>query len=127
MSFFFPLATLLRGAICAALLPHCCTVNVAALKGRVAEETPALAATFLARYEEVARAVTGSETATVEEGVGWLQALVADCGVPGLGHFGLKEEDFAEVIAKSKESSSMKGNPVALSDEELATMLKMAL
>ena len=57
----------------------------------------------------------------------WMQSLVKDCGVPGLGHFGLKEEDFAEVISKSKESSSMKGNPVPLSDEELATMLRMAL
>ena len=56
-----------------------------------------------------------------------MQALVRDCGVPGLGSFGLKEDDFAEVIAKSKESSSMKGNPVALTDEELATMLRMAL
>ena len=116
-----------HGAICAALLPHCCTVNVAALKGRVAAEDPALAAKYLARYEEVARAVTGKEDATVEEGVEWMQALVKDCGVPGLGTFGLKEEDFAEVIAKSKESSSMKGNPVALSDEELANMLRMAL
>jgi hypothetical protein len=44
-----------------------------------------------------ARAVTGSETATVEEGVEWMHALVKDCGVPGLGQFGLKEQDFAEV------------------------------
>ena len=86
-----------------------------------------MSAKYLRRYEEVARAVTGSETATTEDGVAWLQELVKDCGVPGLGHFGLKEEDFAEVIAKSKESSSMKGNPVALTDEELADMLRMAL
>ena len=116
-----------HGAICAALLPHCCTVNVAALEGRVKAEDPEMAAKYLARYEDVARAVTGSEKATVEEGVAWMQALVKDLGVPGLGHFGLKEEDFEEVIAKSKESSSMKGNPVALTDEELATMLRMAL
>ena len=32
-----------------------------------------------------------------------------------------------EVVAKSKESSSMKGNPVPLSDEELKTMLRKAL
>ena len=46
---------------------------------------------------------------------------------PGLGAFGRTEEDFADVIAKSKESSSMKGNPVALTDEELAGMLRAAL
>ena len=116
-----------HGAICAALLPHCCTVNVAALEGRVAAENPEVAEKYLARYRTVARAVTGREDATVADGVEWMQALVRDCGVPGLGSFGLKEDDFAEVIAKSKESSSMKGNPVALTDEELAAMLRMAL
>ena len=33
-----------HGAICAALLPHCCTVNVAALKGWFGEKDPELAA-----------------------------------------------------------------------------------
>jgi len=116
-----------HGAICAALLPHCCTVNVAALKGRVAAQDPAQSAKYLERYRQVAVAVTGSEDATVEQGVEWMMALVKECGVPGLGHFGLKEEDFAGVIAKSKESSSMKGNPVALTDEELTIMLALAL
>ena len=46
---------------------------------------------------------------------------------PGLGAFGLTEGDFDDVVAKSKESSSMKGNPVALSDEELKDMLRRAL
>jgi len=116
-----------HGAICAALLPHCCVTNVEALKGRVAKEDPEMAAKYLKRYEDVARVVTGKPDATVEEGVAWMVKLVKDCGVPGLGSFGLKEEDFADVIAKSKESSSMKGNPVALTDEELAGMLRAAL
>lgn len=116
-----------HGAICAALLPHCCTVNVAALKGWFGEKEPELAERYLARYETVARTVTGDPNATVEDGVAWIVNLVKDCGVPGLGEFGLKEDDFDEVVAKSKESSSMKGNPVPLSDEELKTMLRMAL
>ena len=44
-----------------------------------------------------------------------------------MGTFGLKESDFDDVVRKSKESSSMKGNPVALSDEELKAMLRAAL
>ena len=71
--------------------------------------------------------MTGDANATVEDGVAWIVKLVKDCGVPGLGEFGLKEGDFDEVVAKSKESSSMKGNPVPLSDEELKTMLRKAL
>ena len=56
-----------------------------------------------------------------------MTALVARVGVPGVGTFGLKESDFDDVVRKSKESSSMKGNPVALSDEELKAMLRAAL
>ena len=116
-----------HGAICAALLPHCCTVNVSALKGWFGKKDPAAAKVYLDRYQTVARTVTGDPHATVEDGVEWIVRLVKDCGVPGLGEFGLKESDFDEVVAKSKESSSMKGNPVPLSDDELKTMLRMAL
>jgi len=116
-----------HGAICAALLPHCCVVNVGALSGRVAETDPAGAKKYLDRYLTVAKAVTANEDATIAEGVEWLSQLVKDCGVPGLASFGLKESDFDEVVKKSKESSSMKGNPVALTDDELKDMLRRAL
>ena len=53
--------------------------------------------------------------------------MVKACGVPGLGALGLTEGDFDDVVAKSKESSSMKGNPVPLSDEELKDMFRRAL
>ena len=105
-----------HGAICAALLPHCCAINVAALRGRVAETDPAASSAYLRRYEDVARVVTCRDDATADDGVAWMTALVARVGVPGLGTFGLKESDFDDVVRKSKESSSMKGNPVALSD-----------
>lgn len=116
-----------HGAICAALLPHCVVVNVLALENRVMVSDPTTAKKFLKRYEDVARAVTGDESASVGDGVQWMKNLVKDCGVLGLGAMGLKESDFDEVIAKSKESSSMKGNPVALTDDELRDMLKAAL
>lgn len=116
-----------HGAICAALLPHCCAINVEALEGRVTAEDPALAEKYLERYAQIARTVTDDPGATVAEGVAALAALVKACGVPGLGAFGLTEGDFDDVVAKSKESSSMKGNPVALSDEELKDMLRRAL
>ena len=116
-----------HGAICAALLPHCCAVNVEALSGRVMSHDPSTAEKYLRRYLTVARTVTGDEDATVAEGVSALAELVNACGVPGLRAFGLEEEDFDEVVAKSKESSSMKGNPVALTDEELKDMLRRAL
>jgi alcohol dehydrogenase class IV len=116
-----------HGAICAALLPHSWTVNLAALEGRVAAENPELAARAKARYLEVARAMTGDADATIQDGVDFLVDLVKHCDVPGLGSFGLKESDFDSVIEKSKQSSSMKGNCVPLLDEELREMLRFAM
>jgi alcohol dehydrogenase class IV len=116
-----------HGAICAALLPHSVTVNIEVLEGRVAKEDPALAERVTRRYLEVARAVTGNPDATIADGVNFLSDLVKHCDVPGLGSFGLKESDFASVVEKSKQSSSMKGNCVPLTDEELTEMLRRAL
>ena len=116
-----------HGAICAALLPHCCVTNGGVLEGRVMASDPEAAKKYLARYETVAKAVTGDENASVQDGVEWTKSLVKSCGVPGLGSMGLKESDFDSVVQKSKESSSMKGNPVALTDEELKEMLRAAL
>jgi len=44
----------------------------------------------------------------------------------GSGEFGLKEQDFPAVIAKAQKSSSMKGNPVALTQGELMAILKQS-
>jgi alcohol dehydrogenase class IV len=48
-------------------------------------------------------------------------------GIPGLGSYGLRSEDFPELIAKAKNASSMRANPVALSDAELTEILETAL
>ena len=46
-----------HGAICAALLPHSWTINIAALEGRVSRDDPESAKrSVLARYASVARA-----------------------------------------------------------------------
>ena len=65
--------------------------------------------------------------ASVEDGVQWIQALCDTLAVPGLGEFGVTEADFAEIVAKSQVSSSMKGNPLPLTDEELVDILEKAL
>ena len=73
------------------------------------------------------RAARRTSTGSARDGVEHIVELVKHCDVPGLGSFGLKESDFPSVIEKSKQSSSMKGNPVALTDEELGDMLRLAL
>jgi alcohol dehydrogenase class IV len=110
-----------HGAVCAALLPHVMAANVAALRER-APEHPSLR-----RYEEVARLLTGDARASAADGVAWVSALVAELGVPGLARYGLDETAFATLIPAAQRSSSMKGNPVALSDGELRAILARAL
>ena len=108
-----------HGVICARLLGHVMEANVQALQKRGGSEA-------LARYDETGRLLTGRAEATAGDGVAWVQGLCAALEVPSLADFGLEEQDFASVVAKAQKSSSMKGNPVALTDEELTHILDKA-
>ncbi|MHC4658435.1 MAG: iron-containing alcohol dehydrogenase [Planctomycetota bacterium] len=107
-----------HGVICARLLPYVMEANVQALQKRAAG-SPALA-----RYDQIAQTLTGKVTARAVDGVAWVQDLCAALKVPPLAEFGLKEQDFPTAVAKSQKSSSMKGNPVTLTDDELMEILK---
>jgi alcohol dehydrogenase class IV len=106
-----------HGVICARLLPHVMEANVQVLQKR-APDSPAFA-----RYDEVARILTGMDTARAIDGVRWIQGLCSALKVPSLADFGLKEEDFTAVVAKAQKSSSMKGNPIVLTSDELTDIL----
>jgi alcohol dehydrogenase class IV len=43
--------------------------------------------------------------------------------VPPLSDFGLTEDGFPTVVEKARKASSMKGNPILLTDEELTGIL----
>ena len=78
------------------------------------------------RYATVAGLLTGRAGATVEDGVEWLRETVAALDVPPLGAVGLQAAQYAEVAEKSAKSSSMQGNPVALTGDELEAVLQAA-
>jgi alcohol dehydrogenase class IV len=109
-----------HGAVCAALLAPVVEANVRALRER------APASPGLRRYAEVARLLTGRDGATVEDAVAWLRGTVAALDVPPLGAVGLRRAQYAEVATKAARSSSMQGNPVRLTEEELVTVLHAA-
>jgi alcohol dehydrogenase class IV len=109
-----------HGAICARLLPIVMEANLRALDSR-APESPALA-----RYDEVARILTGRADATRLDGVAWVRELCAALGVRPLADFGLTDADFPELAAQAQQASSMKGNPIPLRDEELTEILRQA-
>jgi alcohol dehydrogenase class IV len=109
-----------HGAVCATLLAPVAEANVAALARRD-PGSPALE-----RYTDVARLLTGRADATVDDGVAWLRALVAAVDVPPLGAVGLEPDRYREVAGKAARSSSMQGNPVVLTEDELVAVLEAA-
>ncbi len=110
-----------HGVVCAALLPHVMTANVTALEAR----DPANPA--LARYDEIARWLLNDESATAADGAAWVSALCASMRIQGLSLYGFGPKDFDTVIEKAQRSSSMKGNPIQLTPDELATILERAM
>jgi alcohol dehydrogenase class IV len=106
-----------HGAICAALLPHVMEVNLRALRQREPHSDS------LRRYEEVGRLLAGQAAASADDGVAWVRQLVGDFGIPPLGRFGLTESDMAEVTEKGSKASSMKANPIVLTQEEQREIL----
>jgi alcohol dehydrogenase class IV len=110
-----------HGAACARLLPSVVDVNVRALRAR-APESPALT-----RYDEVARTLTGKAGARAEDGAVWLRALVHDLEIPKLAAYGVKTADIGRVTEKARKASSMRGNPIELTDDELEEVLSSAV
>jgi alcohol dehydrogenase class IV len=110
-----------HGAICARLLPLVMAANVRALQQRLAE-SPALR-----RYDEIARLLTGKDGASADDGVAWVQELCEALQVPSLGSYGMTEADLPSVVEKSAAASSMRGNPLELTSEELTEILERAL
>lgn len=109
-----------HGVICARLLPFVMEANVQALQQR----DPASSA--LAKYNEVARLLTDNDSAKAADAVTWVQQLCLALKVPSLARFGLKQQDFETIATKAKKSSSMKGNPVELTDDELLNIIRQA-
>lgn len=110
-----------HGDICASLLPFVTAANIKALRDR-APKAPALTA-----YAEAARLLTGSPGATPEDGAHWLTATCRALHAPSLGTLGLTPADIPLVVEKAAKASSMRGNPITLSSDELAGILTAAI
>ena len=110
-----------HGVICGKLLPYVMQTNVQALQNRVPDSPT------IVRFDEVARILTGRSTTGASDAVAWIQELCAALGLPGLRRYGLSENDFPAVAAKAKNASSMKGNPIELTDEDRINILRQAI
>jgi len=109
-----------HGLICARLLPYVMQANIQALQSRAADSQG------LVRYGEIAQLLTGKTSARAVDAVKWVDELCSAFQLPSLSQFKLKEQDLPAIVARSQKSSSMKGNPITLTDEELMDILKKA-
>jgi alcohol dehydrogenase class IV len=109
-----------HGAACAALLGPVIEANVRALRSGPGH--PALD-----RYAEVARLLTAQPAATIDEGLAWIRETVTLLAIPGLAAFGVRAQHAEDIAAKAARSSSMQGNPVPLSHDDLRAILLSAL
>jgi alcohol dehydrogenase class IV len=58
--------------------------------------------------------------------IDWVLDLCELFTIPKLRSIGITEKDFETVIEKASHASSMKGNPIKLTREELLTILEYA-
>lgn len=109
-----------HGAVCACLLPAVMEINIETLKKQNKNSQ-------LSKYTETARILTGNQSATAEDGMIWIKKTVKKLQIPSLSDFQLSPEIFPELIEKAKNSSSMKGNPVVLDNQQLNEILIKSL
>jgi alcohol dehydrogenase class IV len=114
-----------HGTACAALLAPVMEANVGALR-----EQGVAGSAVLSRYGRIGEVLTARRYATVDEaidaGLAFVRELVAVLGIPGLGQYGLGGSDFGGVVEAARRASSMKYNPVVLTEEVLLGCLSRA-
>ena len=109
-----------HGAVCAALLPHVMEINLQALFKRDPQNTS------IAAYTEIGSILTGNNKASAYDGVKWIKGLCAELNISTLSEMGITTKDFPELATKAAQASSMKGNPITLTHEELMEILRLA-
>ncbi len=118
---FFPIP---HGVACGATVAAATEINIRALEQRE-PDSPALE-----KYARVGRLFRG-KTHVDDVGarvflVHVLKEWTARLKMPGLGAYGVREADLAEIVANSR-GSSMKTNPVVLTDGEVREILLRSL
>jgi len=113
-----------HGVACGTLLHAATEANIRALETRM-PDSPALP-----KYAEIGRRLAMQKGLNDPEARRFLLATLANwqeaLALPRLGTYGVTEQNIARIVAGSR-GSSMKTNPIVLSDEELAAILRARL
>ena len=105
-----------HGAVCAALLPAVMRANIAAMAQRDPQSP------VLSRYREL-----NGLLAAGGDAVAWTTEIVSALRIPKLAAVGVQPDDVPLLVEKAKVASSMRGNPIVLTDEELTTIVRESL
>ena len=85
----------------------------------------------LRRYAEVGRLLTGRHDLSggdaADVGIEVAANLARDLEIPGLGVLGVEEDGIDGVVEMARKASSMKFNPVPLSQDTLVEIVRKAL
>jgi alcohol dehydrogenase class IV len=118
---FYPIP---HGVVCGTLVATCTAVNIEALKSRAPESVA------LSKYAEVAGILCNQSFSNHEAAWEALVKLLAEwtdlLRLPRLGDYGLNESGLDHVVAHSR-GSSMKTNPLTLTDNEIKACLQERL
>lgn len=104
-----------HGAICASLLPAVVRMNIRALRQRE-PQSPSLQA-----YSQASEILTGDGRPEMLEE--WLVTLCSDLDVKPLQQLGLAANHVSDLVTRAAAASSMRGNPIELTEKELRDIL----
>ena len=107
-----------HGVICARFLPIVMEANVQALQAGRGERR------YLERFDYLARMLTEDDNAVAFDGVRWAYEIRRTLQIPELSTYGLSPSMIPELVENAARSSSMRGNPVQLSKDELKALLQ---
>ncbi len=118
---FFPIP---HGVVCGTLVASATEANIAALEARE-PDSPALP-----KYAEIGRRFAMQKGLDGTEArrflVDCLRRWEVELNLPRLSNYGISADDFPRIVAESR-GSSMKTNPVVLTDAELTAILVQRL
>ena len=113
-----------HGVVCGTLVAVATEMNIRALRERT-PESPALE-----KYAKVGELLSENFPRNRQEAwdalIATLNAWTESLHIPVLGSYGVREEHVSKIVAGSR-GSSMKTNPILLTDEEIAQVLRSRL
>jgi alcohol dehydrogenase len=113
-----------HGVVCGTLVAAATRVNVAAIQAREPDNIA------LGKYADIGRLLSGSHGQSAAENRDRLVRLLEDwthaMALPPLSALGVAAADLDRVVAGSR-GSSMKTNPIVLTDEEIASVVMARL